>query len=517
MGFEEPAVTVPGIDPHGWSETAPASGGSAAALSGTVLRGRYRLGELIGYGGSADVYAGTDELLGRPVAVKVFKAHLTDPVNLARQRSEMRLLAGLDHRHLVTIHDAWLPDDATAVPVSPNPSVDRSPTPTYLVMELVSGRSLANLLAQGALPEPEVRGMAIGMAEALSLIHSRGLVHRDIKPANILFTATGVAKLSDFGIARMVDAAHLTATQDVIGTAAYLSPEQATGGPVDSATDVYALGLVLLESLTGRREFPGPPLESALTRLRRDPWIPPTLPDMWPATLTAMTMADPSARPTAAEVLDVLRGAFDGGERPAPMGQVPLRKSAISGTPIKSSYEPTLIEHPHAAATTGTAPTILWTPAIDGRPRTRNRWIGGIAASILAVLAMLFTYSSNRDAGTNTPTDPATTSPASDLNNATTDAPEAASDPPSASALPSAEATLSTVNTATAAQLPPVTISAPVVTETTTTQLPPVTTAAPAVTQTVTSSATVPGNGKGTKPSDNGKPKSTKTKPPKSK
>lgn len=478
------------------------------------------MGELIGYGGSADVYAGIDELLGRPVAVKVFKAHLTDPVNLARQRSEMRLLAGLDHRHLVTIHDAWLPDVAVAVQVSSNPSVGRSAAPAYLVMELVSGRSLANQLAQGAMPEPEVRRMAIGMAEALSLIHSRGLVHRDVKPANILFTVTGVAKLSDFGIARMVDAAHLTATQDVIGTAAYLSPEQATGAPVDSATDVYALGLVLLESLTGRREFPGPPLEAALTRLRRDPWIPPTLPDMWPATLTAMTMADPLARPTAAEVLEVLWGAFDDAERPAPMGQVPLLKSATSGTPTGSSYEPTLIGHPHAAATTGAAPPMLWTPAIDGRATTRNRWVGGIAAIALAVLATLLTYTPNRDASTDTPTDPATTSSAADVDNATTDAPEAAPDPPSATASPSTQATPLTTSAVDSdtplAPLPPVAVSAPVVTETTTTQLPPVTTAAPAVTQTVTSSATAPGNGKGTQPSANGKPKGTKTKLPKS-
>src|SRR6185437_6676062 len=143
---------------------------------------------------------------------------------------------------------------------------------------------------------------------ALAAVHSFGLVHRDIKPANILISTTGDVKLSDFGIARELEAERLTAAADVIGTAAYLSPEQARGAEVGPPTDVYALGLVLLESLTGRREYPGQAVESAVARLLRDPVIPENLPGSWPTLLRAMTQSDPAQRPTAADVEATLTG-----------------------------------------------------------------------------------------------------------------------------------------------------------------------------------------------------------------
>ncbi|MEP6981605.1 MAG: serine/threonine-protein kinase, partial [Nakamurella sp.] len=398
----------------------PAGVGSMTAGSGVVLGGRYRLREQIGYGGSADVYAGTDELLDRPVAVKVFKAHLSDPVNLARQRSEMRLLARLNHRHLVTIHDAWVPTVIAGETGSSPLSTDGSGSATYLVMELVSGRTLADRLASGPLSEPAVRALAVQMADALSLIHSEHLVHRDIKPANILLTGTGIgtdpdpdpdpgiAKLSDFGIARMVDAAPLTSTQDVIGTAAYLSPEQVMSGDVSSPTDVYALGLVLLESLTGQREFPGPAWESALARLRRSPMVPPTLPPPWPTVLTAMTAADPVARPTAAEILLALRRPTRARGLPpvGPPVPPPVESDATRVDVFSDIGGPRDVEVARAGSAVAWTALTPRTLSRSGRHR-RIGWAATIGAVAAAVL--LFT-TTHQDGGTSTPAGETTTS-----------------------------------------------------------------------------------------------------------
>src|SRR5205823_4403033 len=143
-------------------------------------------------------------------------------------------------------------------------------------------------------------GAQIG--NALAYVHGHGTIHRDIKPANILIDREGQPKITDFGIARLVDSARRTATGVTVGTAAYLSPEQVTGAEVGPACDVYSLGLVLLECLTGRREYPGTGAEAALARLHRPPEIPASLPRPWPGLLAAMTDSDPSRRPAAAEV-----------------------------------------------------------------------------------------------------------------------------------------------------------------------------------------------------------------------
>ena len=173
-------------------------------------------------------------------------------------------------------------------------------------MELVSGGTLAGRITPRGLPPAEVARIGAAVAGALAVVHRSGLVHRDIKPANLLMSPAGDVKLSDFGIARELEAERLTAAADVIGTAAYLSPEQARGGDVGPPTDIYALGLVLLESLTGRREFPGQAVESALARLMRDPVVPPDLPAPWPGLLRGMTASDPAARPTAEQVAATL-------------------------------------------------------------------------------------------------------------------------------------------------------------------------------------------------------------------
>jgi eukaryotic-like serine/threonine-protein kinase len=275
-------------------------------MAGTVLGERYRVGQVIGDGGMGSVYRGTDIVLGREVALKVFRADVTAPDELRRQQAEARMLAGLNHPGLVTLFDTGtLLSGGREVP--------------FLVMELVSGTDLRNHLASGPLPGAEAARLGAELAGALQYIHHRGVVHRDIKPANILLTRYTAdsplrPKLADFGIARMLDGARVTATNMVPGTAAYLSPEQASGEQVGPPADIYSLGLVLLEALTGKVAFPGPPLEAAVARLSQDPDIPGALGPRWTRLLAAMTARDPRHRPEASAVAAELgaAGGWDG-------------------------------------------------------------------------------------------------------------------------------------------------------------------------------------------------------------
>lgn len=261
------------------------------ARLGSVVAGRYRLDDVVGRGGMSIVYRGTDTSLGRAIAVKVFRTELADAGDLRRQRSEVELLASVNHPALVTLYDA-VTDDAGAV---------------LLVMELVDGRDLRAVLAESPLSARETASIGADVAGALAHIHTRGIVHRDVKPANVLVPTeirhTGLpgAKLADFGIARLVDATRLTSAGSLIGTADYLSPEQALGRAVGPASDVYSLGLVLIESLTGRRSFSGSGIESAVARVHNDPAIPQDVDSGWRELLSRMTARDPAARPGAAE------------------------------------------------------------------------------------------------------------------------------------------------------------------------------------------------------------------------
>ncbi|MGJ1429032.1 serine/threonine-protein kinase [Clavibacter sepedonicus] len=268
-------------------------------LAGTLLAGRYRISGLLGRGGMATVYRAADEILGREVAVKVFATDSADPGEVERQEGEVRMLAGLSHPGLVTLFDVG--DDVVGDRVL-----------AFIVMEIVDGTTLADRMKEGPLPGPEVARIGGILADALGYIHRRGVVHRDVKPANVLLAQAeddepAVAKLTDFGIARLVDGTRLTSTGSIIGTVSYLSPEQALGEEVGAPTDVYALGLVLLECLTGRRTFPGTAAESTMARVVRDPEIPARLGASWVDLLSRMTRRDPETRPTAREVAAELR------------------------------------------------------------------------------------------------------------------------------------------------------------------------------------------------------------------
>jgi tRNA A-37 threonylcarbamoyl transferase component Bud32 len=258
-----------------------------------VFGGRYRVTGILGHGGMASVYRAVDEQLGREVAVKVFRMGSVDHGERARAEAEIQVLAGLRSPSLVTLYDAAL-DDADG--------------DSYLVMELVPGSDLATRLGEGPLDRPTTARVGAQIADGLAAVHAQGIVHRDVKPANVLLESDGShVKLADFGIALLRDAARVTGTGAVMGTAAYLAPEQVTAQAISGKSDVYALGLVLLEALTGTRPFPGSAIESATARLTRSPEIDPHLPTAWRTLLHVMTATDPAERPTAAETAERLR------------------------------------------------------------------------------------------------------------------------------------------------------------------------------------------------------------------
>jgi len=276
---------------------------SPSSVTADVLDGRYRLGEVIGRGGMSSVYTARDENLGRDVALKLFAPQAADADELKRQEAEIKLLATLNHPSLVTLFDAGVD---TRVPDQLRP---------FLTMELVEGQDLRGRLRHSPVPLEELAVIGAGIADALAYVHGLGIIHRDIKPANILLVQVRPGeplrpKLTDFGIARIVDGTRLTATGTMVGTAAYLSPEQAMGSPLSPATDIYSLGLVLLECIKGTVEYPGSAVESAVARLHRAPVIPEDLPEEWQHLLSAMTAIEPLERPSAADLETALRRAL---------------------------------------------------------------------------------------------------------------------------------------------------------------------------------------------------------------
>ena len=230
---------------------------------------------------------------GGSVAVKVFP-----PGSAAATRGgnrEGEVLTGIRHVGLVGVRDC---------------GIDRDGCP-FVVMDFVEGESLSGRLRRGPLPAGVVVDLGAVLAAALAHVHARGIVHRDVKPGNVLLDEAGRPWLADFGLARFVDATRVTATcvtatGVVQGTAAYLAPEQVRGETVGPAADVYALGLVLLEAIKGRREYEGGALESAMARLKRTPYVPPDVPDPLGRALRRMTLTEPTDRPTAAEVAAIL-------------------------------------------------------------------------------------------------------------------------------------------------------------------------------------------------------------------
>ncbi|VEI13363.1 Stk1 family PASTA domain-containing Ser/Thr kinase [Trueperella bialowiezensis] len=218
-----------------------------------VLGDRYEVGDLIGRGGMAQVHLGYDTRLSRTVAVKVLRTdHATDPTFIARFRREAQSAAALNHPSIVAVYDTG---EETVESAS-----GRTMSLPYIVMEYVKGRTVSQLLSKGdALPINEAVQIVVGVLSALEYSHREGIVHRDIKPGNIMLTPDGKVKVMDFGIARAIadSAATMTQTNSVVGTAQYLSPEQARGEVVDARSDLYSTGCLLYELLTGQPPFRG--------------------------------------------------------------------------------------------------------------------------------------------------------------------------------------------------------------------------------------------------------------------
>jgi len=277
-----------------------------------LVGGRYELGPVLGYGGMAEVHRGRDVRLGRDVAIKVLRSDLArDPSFQNRFRREAQAAAGLNHPAIVAVYDTG-EDSSLYGPEVPAP---------YIVMEFVEGRSLREILnEEGTLDGRRAMEITADVCSALDFSHRSGIVHRDIKPGNVMITNAGQVKVMDFGIARALadNAATMTATQAVIGTAQYLSPEQARGESVDARSDVYSTGCLLYELLTGHPPFTGDsPVAVAYQHVRENPQPPSNSNSAVPPVLDAIVMKSLAKNPlnryqTAAEMRTDLDRALAG-------------------------------------------------------------------------------------------------------------------------------------------------------------------------------------------------------------
>jgi serine/threonine protein kinase len=278
-----------------------------------LVGSRYELGELIGYGGMAEVHRGRDGRLGRDVAIKLLRADLArDPSFLNRFRREAQSAAGLNHPAIVAVYDTG--EDHSGL----SPATAEVP---YIVMEYVEGQTLRDVLKiEGRLPPRRAMEIVAEVCGALDFSHRNGIVHRDIKPANVMITRAGAVKVMDFGIARAIadNSATVTQTAAVIGTAQYLSPEQARGETVDARSDVYSTGCLLYELVTGHPPFTGDsPVAVAYQHVRENPVVPSSENPAIPRALDSIVMKALAKNPmnryqTAGEMrADLLRALAD--------------------------------------------------------------------------------------------------------------------------------------------------------------------------------------------------------------
>lgn len=362
-----------------------------------LLAGRYEVGELIGRGGMAEVHIGHDTRLGRTVAIKILRSDLArDPSFQNRFRREAQAAAALNHPAIVAVYDT-----GEDVVTEPTGVVAHVP---FIVMEYVEGHTVRGILRDGnAVPIEEAVEITIGVLSALEYSHHAGIVHRDIKPANVMLTPTGAVKVMDFGIARAVadSAATMTATQAVIGTAQYLSPEQARGETVDARSDLYSTGCLLFELLTGRPPFTGDSLVSvAYQHVREAAPVPSSIASDVPEALDRITMKAlakerDSRYSSAAEFRSDLEAVLRGGAVGAPPvgavvpAPVPAAEATQVMTAPAAAVPPTVTQaFPPATpwGSTGLTQTGAF-PTADEDDENRRPWLIWVLVGI-AVLAV---------------------------------------------------------------------------------------------------------------------------------
>lgn len=353
------------------------------------IAGRYEILEVLGRGGMGEVCAGLDRQLDRPVAIKFLRVDLADQTALRdRFQREARAAARMSHPNVVSVFDIG---EHEGIP--------------YIVMERLSGRTLADELAAGPLAEPRVRVIAAELLGALSAAHRLGVLHRDIKPGNILLTDTAQVKVGDFGIAKLAEDRHDTTVGSVFGTVSYLAPERLAGRPATRASDVYSAGVVLFEALTGTSAFRGDtPLALARAVAHDEPTFTSAQRDQLdPALVAAVERAmhkDPDARyPTA----DAMAAAMSGSSGSVPTERAPAERAPAVPAPAAAPLPPTVpvasdprrassrdAAPPPAPHDTDIAPTSVLTTDVRPGAARRPRWsragagiVGVVAAGLL--------------------------------------------------------------------------------------------------------------------------------------
>ncbi|OBF62380.1 serine/threonine protein kinase [Mycobacterium sp. 852002-51971_SCH5477799-a] len=369
---------------------------------GVTLSGRYRLQRLIATGGMGQVWEAVDSRLGRRVAVKVLKQEFSqDPEFIERFRAEARTTAMLNHPGIAAVHDYG------------ESQLDGEGRTAYLVMELVNGEPLNSVLKRtGRLSLRHALDMLEQTGRALQVAHAAGLVHRDVKPGNILITPTGQVKITDFGIAKAVDAAPVTQTGMVMGTAQYIAPEQALGHDATPSSDVYSLGVVGYEVVSGKRPFTGDGALTVAMKHIKEP--PPPLPAELPPNVRELIeitlVKNPAMRyRSGGPFADAVSAVRAGRRPPRPSQSPPPGRASPAAIPSSPTTRAAAVSPSRSAAPRRSRPTTGGhrTPPARRTFSSGQRallWAAGVLGALAIIIAVLIVINSRADQQQQPPT-----------------------------------------------------------------------------------------------------------------